>query len=660
MAAQRRREEMEARAAETAQALFAQHERERTLAEGAALLRQHDEFAQRAAEASRVAEERAVHLRRHAQRELRVSIAVREAAAAKRLANISVTSPLPDARRIPDVLEYVDEIRSSTAAAASTEAAARDVAQDVARVDGCVAVALAAMDARDAATTQAERDAAEEVYNAVLGCAVEVVDAAVADVMMYLDRIGDAEDDSQAVAACWSGVHSRVGLWGGNRLPRVRNVDLSGAGVLLAPRDGGHLPREMNLLAHGVRVAYLAASPHAFAAANPVGPLPAEYAAVGGAFFVDLTPAPAAPKHVREWTLRIDASLARTLPRAPYPPPAERATAPPIRVSLVLPACVVVRHAAPIVGLWNAQQRRWLPSAGGGGEFAYDAAEHRATFAAEALGTFAVIVERVVDLPFDAWTLQPVSPTAVMFEITPRSRPDVAPYVLRILFERDQCCLVAPALPGLAAARDVWQSPAQLLARLADSGFMLTLPASDAALLPGVVQRAAAMEEEVADELAWLASSFAFSSSAHRRAAEISSMALFRVSAAPAAPPPDEPHPASSWEDQGATPPPVAVGEVDAWLTVRYEHGKVVLCAARDDSPPLGGVEAGVASAESVGVVASLLAPLPGRTPHATLANALEAELPDADVSALVDRSDPLLVSALRQFLRLIRPLTYG
>eukprot|EP00998_Keelungia_sp_KM082_P006614 NODE_285_length_2141_cov_74.681231_g279_i0.p1 GENE.NODE_285_length_2141_cov_74.681231_g279_i0~~NODE_285_length_2141_cov_74.681231_g279_i0.p1 ORF type:complete len:657 (-),score=137.30 NODE_285_length_2141_cov_74.681231_g279_i0:98-2068(-) len=453
------------------------------------------------------------------------------------------------------------------------------------------------------------------------------VDALTSNIMQFLDKYLD-EGDDQALTLCQSNSDIKYGLWCGNKLPRIRSVDFGDVGITIMPKDGAHLPKQLNLMNNvAMRVLQYSFDPMSLHQDDDVG---LEYYSLGGALVVETMSVPTNAKYVKEWTLRTETALAHDVQRLPYPPANQdsAAAAPPIRISFQVPPRVVVRQTAPHVGVWHPQRRCWLLD--GTSDFSYDSQSRRATFLTQNLTTMAIVQEKGFDVPYEQWYMYPVSSSSVVFVVEGRRRGERSDKQVKILVSGDQCTLQEPLDEELAYLRQGWFGPATMLRHLTNSGFNFVLRDCDADYTPDILPKSWMMENKGYDDLAMFCTVFEFGSTRHNRFGEDKDMCLFRISKQ------------MNDEDDRREMMVSDLDDDDKWYTVRYEKERCVLTQCRE-SDEIANIEE-LHSCET----------------HLNLYMAMCAEFSEETVNSRIGTADLLLQNAIKQLLSLVRPFTWG
>eukprot|EP00992_Anisonema_acinus_P010303 TRINITY_DN6477_c0_g1_i2.p1 TRINITY_DN6477_c0_g1~~TRINITY_DN6477_c0_g1_i2.p1 ORF type:complete len:671 (-),score=152.04 TRINITY_DN6477_c0_g1_i2:117-2078(-) len=634
MKEQQKREELENHAKETAEQTFKLHEKERIAQEKGNRNKRHLEQTRLEREEERLKKEIQEFAGVWANYSLRMDLALKEYEKHQGWDNIVKTSRLPCVTDEADINSFLSVWKEGSHEIPGGEDRRRNIDKDFEVMEQAIELInniLLEMDnvrqARDAplfthkAKTKLRfhKNNLINLYNQIRS----TMDRLTANIMQYLDKYLD-EGDDQCLTLCKSNDDVKYGLWCGNKYPRVRSVDFSQLAIVMSPKDGAHLPKQLNLMNNvAVRVLQFSFDPMSVHEKDDVG---LEYYALGGVLIVETMAVPQPAKHVKDWVLRMETQLSSDVQRIPYPPASsEGAQAPPIRVSFQVPPRVVVRSGAPVIGIWSHKHQCWLPE--GTNDFSYDASTRRATFLTQNLTQMAIIQDKGFDVPYEQWHMYPVNSESVMFVIEGRRRNDISDREIHILIQNNMCKVVAPAEPELQYLRDTWLTPASLLRFLSNSGYNFVLKDCDADYTPDILPKAFMMENKGYEDLALFCTTFEFASSRHNKCGEDINMCLFRVS--------------KTMCDENA-PSKVNLDDDDKWHTVRYERERCVLTQSREADEDAN------------------LEELPGCETHLNLYMIMCAEFSQEVVDARIGTADLLLQNAVKQMLSAIRPFTWG
>ena len=543
----KRQDELQKRAQDAAEKQYRQHERERAVTERSDKGKREQEQQHVMLERDRLAKERANYQALGEEKEDKLRLALRECEKYNTWSNIIVDSWLPDVDSEGDINAFLSTCAEEEVPA--TEDDKRDLDVDLGLINQAYDLSLAILLARDrcvAADACGDAAARERMqfHNRNLSHIYEVIqrklDRVTANLLQFLDQYVD-RDEETGITLCRESRTLRYGLWAGDRRPRHRGIDFRDLGVSIGPKEGAYLPKAMDLVKdRGIRVLQLHYDPLSRRVVAEGGAKRGtQYHALGCVLMLEVLQYPKVPVPVKEWTLRHETALAHALRTHPYPPvhSSETEGAKPIKVSFVVPPCIVVRHLAPFIGLWNEGDKAWQME--GTSDFDYKRETRTVTFVTQNLSCMAIIQDRGFDVPYEEWSLTPLGEGEVLYTIEGRRRGEISDREVQILIKQNKCKVVAPDERELDFLRDSWHEPATLLRHLSDSGFNYTFCDEDARFFPDVLPKSSKMESKAYQDIAWFCSSYAFTSSRHNAvrpgiqpciACEDPSQCLFRVS----------------------------------------------------------------------------------------------------------------------------------
>lgn len=631
---QQKREELEGRTREHAESTFKLHEKERVSQEKGDRNKRHLEQLRLERESERLKKEVIEFASVWSNFSLRMELSLKEYEKHEGWANIVNTSELPHVNDEADINSFLSVWREGDHEVPGGEDRRRNIDKDFHIISQAIRLInniLLEMDnvcqSREAPlfTHKAKNKLKFHKQNLVnLYTQIKsTTDRMTANIMQYLDKYLD-EGDDLCLTLCKSNNDVKYGLWAGNKYPRVRSVDFSQLHVIISPKDGAHLPKQLNLMnSVAVRVLQFSFDPMSVYEKDDVG---LEYYALGGVVIVETMSVPQVAKHVKDWVLRMETQLANDVQRIPYPPASsDGGQAPPIRISFQVPPQVVVRSGAPVIGIWSAKHQCWLPE--GTNDFAYDSSTRRATFLTQNLTQMAIIQDKGFDVPYEQWHMYPLDEESVMFVIEGRRRNDISDREIHILIRNNLCKVVAPAEPELEYLRNEWYTPASLLRFLSNSGYNFVLKDCDADYTPDILPKAFMMENKGYEDLGMFCTTFEFASSRHNKCGEDINMCLFRVS--------------KTMREDGQ-PLKVDLEDDEKWHTVRYEKERCVLTQSREADEDAN------------------LEELPGCETHLNLYMIMSAEFSAETIDSRIGSANLLLQNAVKQMLGFVRPFTWG
>eukprot|EP01006_Ploeotia_vitrea_P043203 TRINITY_DN66704_c5_g7_i1.p1 TRINITY_DN66704_c5_g7~~TRINITY_DN66704_c5_g7_i1.p1 ORF type:complete len:665 (-),score=76.92 TRINITY_DN66704_c5_g7_i1:2037-4031(-) len=640
-----KREEMEQRTMAIAEGEYKKHEKDRKIQEAHDKTNRYQEHSVLRQEGERLTKETEEYGHIWAEWILRMRLKLEEYEKHKAWDNIVSTSWLPPVNDEADINSFLSVWREGEFEDKGGEDKRRNITKDFEIMSQAIELAHNIEHAIDevyenrnvpAFTVKAKKKLAfhkkhlSEIYAQIQA----TIDALSANVMQYLDKYLD-EGDDMALTLCQTNENDKVvpgsikfGLWCGNKLPRIRTVDFGPLSIQISPKDGAHLPKQLNLMNNvAMRVVQFNFDNVSVNEKEGVGQ---QYYAMSAVLCVETMSVPQASKPVKEWVLRTETALASNVQRLPYPPAVQDVSAPPappIRIAFQVPERCLVRGSAPEMGIWSSQHHCWQRE--GTSDFTYDQNTRRAVFLTQNLTTMAIVQEKGFDIPYEQWYLAPVSWNSVLFVIECRRKNDRSDREVQILIKENLCQLLQPEDVELTYLRENWYTPATMLRHLASSGFNFVLNDADAEYTPDILPKSWAMENKAYDDLALFCCTFEFSSSRHNKFGEDRDMCLFRVS--------------RQWhEEEDQQPLRLDLEDDEKWYTVRYEKLRCVLAQCRENDE--------VANIDT----------LPGVQTHLNLYMLMCAEHSAETIDPKIYGAHLLVQNAVKQILSLVRPLTWG
>lgn len=362
-----------------------------------------------------------------------------------------------------------------------------------------------------------------------------------------------------------------------------------------------------------------------------------QYYALDCTIKVDLLNFDERPRVSGEWLLREETPKSHTIRVEEYPPRTAEARVedPALRISFEVPQSIVIRQPSLFIGRWNAGTHEWEPCSGAtlGASFGPTARVpenlRRATFITSELSQFAVLHETVFDVLYESWSLKPFDSSRILFTLEGRHRGDATDREFRFLLEDAKCRLLSPEDDELTPLRNSWWTPAVLLRKLKQTGFNFLVRDEEASFLDNVIPKSRLLEEKAYADMAQFSQYFTIASTHHNKYGEDADMALFRVS--------------KRWlrsdEQDEAFDIPTAV---DVWHSVRYRTDDCVLaCFTEADEM-------------------TNLNVLPGAETHYNLYGLLTPVEGEETLRTQLLNTNYLLRRCVLEFLRLVRPLTWG
>ena len=538
----KRQEELCKRAQEAADKLFKQHERERVQNEKTDKTKREAEQHMRMLERERLAREQQLYKPIGSDKDHRLLLALREYEKHKEWEHIVVDSWLPNVNSEADVNDFLSNWEEENNDAG--EDTTRNLDIDFAGILDAYHLIQNILAEQDKAVVADMTGKGNDkilfhtrsligVYEMILS----KLDTMTANMLQFLDKYID-QDEEQGITLCKENEALQYGLWAGDRRPRHRGIDYRELGVSIGPKEGAYVPKALDLVKErGIRVMQMNFDPMTIQAYDQEPG--SQYHALGCVLFIEVLQYPKLPSQVKEWTLRHETVLAHGLQRHPYPPAqtTDLDGAKPLKVSFVVPPNIVVRHLAPFVGIWSPELKAWQMQ--GTTDFDFKRDTRTVSFGTQHLACMAIIQEKGFDVPYEEWSLIPLSDNEVLFTIEGRRRGEISDREVQILVKDNMCKVVVPDEPELDPLRDSWHTPATLLRKLSDSGYNFIFTDGDAAYFPDVLPKSRKMELLAYEDVANFCTMHAFCSSRHNAArpglqpgitCEGPTEALFRIS----------------------------------------------------------------------------------------------------------------------------------
>jgi hypothetical protein len=243
---------------------------------------------------------------------------------------------------------------------------------------------------------------------------------------------------------------------------------------------------------------------------------------LGPVWTVEKLTLPSSTKRVKSWSIRPESLLSSTVHRLPHSmegrdTQSQAAASALVKVRVKMPADVLV-PSEPVVKAWQAATGKWESAGISVNE--YDQDSRLLTVSTLQLMPMAVVQPRFRDLPFQHWSVTPVSalsaglvpgsgggaPAVTVSVRTPRA-------TVSVLVTSEGCRLTGPDVKALHGLRQCTLGPGELLRRLRMAGINI-LPIDEDAKLLGdderVTVREAGMEKALHGDIAALCTTFAF------------------------------------------------------------------------------------------------------------------------------------------------------
>ncbi|NXV83701.1 CASC1 protein, partial [Atlantisia rogersi] len=242
---------------------------------------------------------------------------------------------------------------------------------------------------------------------------------------------------------------------------------------------------------------------------------------VGGVYHIDALQLPPQVRQVKDWS--VVELLNSGLEVYPYPPEeAEDTTQPPIQITLRLPDNVLY-FEDPVIARWDPSGRQWRTD--GISSVTYDTQEKSVTFEMAAFYTVALLQDTHLNLPYRAWELQPTGTDEALLAVT------TVFATIQIQIKGNQCMLssvVVEEKDVLSHLSGKWTNPVNLRALLRNAGVNI-FPGEHSHKYVSVTKKAALAEVRAYQQMALMASAFAFSWSKWNQAAG-QEQVVFKVS----------------------------------------------------------------------------------------------------------------------------------
>ncbi|KAM4783189.1 dynein axonemal intermediate chain 7-like isoform 3-T3 [Cyanocitta cristata] len=226
---------------------------------------------------------------------------------------------------------------------------------------------------------------------------------------------------------------------------------------------------------------------------------------VGGVYHIHALQLPPQAQDVRDWS--VVELLHGGLEVYPYSPgEAEDGTQAAVQITLRLPDNVIY-FEAPVVARWDPAGQQWRTD--GISNITYEAQERSITFGMGAFYTVALLQDAHLNLPYQAWELQPTGVDEGLFTIT------AVFATIQIQIKDNQCMLSAVVVEEeevLSHITGQWMSPFALREALKRAGVNI-FPAEHSHKYVPVPRKAALAEGKAYEQMALLAAAFAFAHS---------------------------------------------------------------------------------------------------------------------------------------------------
>ncbi|NXI52885.1 CASC1 protein, partial [Chloroceryle aenea] len=227
-----------------------------------------------------------------------------------------------------------------------------------------------------------------------------------------------------------------------------------------------------------------------------------QFLPVGGVYHIDALHLPPQVKQVKDWSMveLLDAGLEAY----PYPPAeAEDSTHPPVQITLRLSDSVMY-FEDPVVARWDPVGKLWRTD--GISNVKYEMQEKSITFEMGAFYTIALLQDAHLNLPYEAWELQPTGMDEALLTVT------TVFATIQIKVKGNQCMLSSVLVEEKDALSHIagkWISPVDLRAVLKKAGVNI-FPGEYSHNYVPVKKKAPLAEVKAYQQIALLAPAFAF------------------------------------------------------------------------------------------------------------------------------------------------------
>ncbi|NXJ82345.1 CASC1 protein, partial [Trogon melanurus] len=183
---------------------------------------------------------------------------------------------------------------------------------------------------------------------------------------------------------------------------------------------------------------------------------------VGGVYHIDAFYLPPQAEHIGDWSIL---ELLDGLEAYPYPPEESKdGTYPPVQITLRL-SDRVMYFKVPLVARWDLAGQQWRTD--GISNITYETQEKRITFEMDAFYTIALLEDAHLNMPYQAWELQPTAMDEALLTVT------TAFATIQIQIKGNQCMLssvVVEEKDVLSHLTGKWRSPVDLRTVLKKAG----------------------------------------------------------------------------------------------------------------------------------------------------------------------------------------------
>ncbi|NXC67477.1 CASC1 protein, partial [Anhinga anhinga] len=227
-----------------------------------------------------------------------------------------------------------------------------------------------------------------------------------------------------------------------------------------------------------------------------------QFVPVGGVYHIDLLQLPPQVKQIKGWSMMQVHDVG--FEAYPYPPEgAENATHPPIQITLRLSDSVMY-FEDPVIARWDPAGQQWRTD--GISNIRYETQDKIITFEMGAFYTIALLQHAHLNMPYQAWELQPAGTDEALLTVT------TVFATIQIQIKGNQCMLssvVVEEKDVLSHITGKWISPVALRAVLKKAGVNI-FPGEYSHKYVSVNKKAPLTEVRAYQQMALVASAFAF------------------------------------------------------------------------------------------------------------------------------------------------------
>ncbi|XP_074907573.1 dynein axonemal intermediate chain 7 isoform X13 [Buteo buteo] len=227
-----------------------------------------------------------------------------------------------------------------------------------------------------------------------------------------------------------------------------------------------------------------------------------QFVPVGGVYHIDALQLPPQVKQINDWSMVEVLNVG--LQAYPYPPEeAEDATYPPIQITLRL-SDNVMYFEDPVIARWDPAGQQWRTD--GISNITYERQAKSITFEMRAFYTVALLQDAHLNMPYQAWELQPTGTDEALLIVT------TVFATIQIQIKGNQCMLssvVVEEKDVLSYVTGKWLSPVDLRAVLKKAGVNI-FPGAYSHKYVSVNKKAPLAEVRAYQQMALVASAFAF------------------------------------------------------------------------------------------------------------------------------------------------------